>query len=73
MLDFALFAPTLPARRHSKGLTLVATDMEWAVGEGPEVQGPAEALLMAIAGRPQALDDLDGPGLITLRQRVTRL
>ena len=29
-----------------------------------------EALLMAVAGRRQALEELDGPGLSTLRQRV---
>jgi uncharacterized protein (TIGR03083 family) len=71
VLDFALFAPTLPARRHSRGLRLVATDIEWEVGDGPEVTGPGEALLMAIAGRPLALDDLDGRGLVSLRRRIT--
>ena len=71
VLDFALFAPTLPARRNARGLKLVAPDADWTVGDGPVVEGPAEAVLMAIAGRPQALDDLDGPGLMTLRQRVT--
>ena len=70
VLDFALTAPTLPARKHAKDLELTATDVEWSVGEGPEVRGPGEALLMAMAGRPQALDELDGPGLATLRRRV---
>jgi uncharacterized protein (TIGR03083 family) len=70
VLDFALGAPRLPARKNSKGLRLVATDLEWTAGAGPEVTGSGEALLMAITGRRQALGELDGPGLPTLRRRV---
>ncbi len=70
VLDFALGAPTLPARRNAKGLKLTATDVSWTAGDGPAVNGPGEALLMAVAGRRQALEELDGPGLSTLRQRV---
>ena len=70
VLDFALGAPTLPAKKNAKNLTLTATDVDWTSGVGPEVTGPGEALLMAIAGRPDALDELTGPGLTTLRQRV---
>jgi len=62
-LDMALKAPRLPSRKRTRGLHLVATDLDWTTGDGPEVRGPAEALLMAIAGRPAALDDLSGPGL----------
>jgi uncharacterized protein (TIGR03083 family) len=72
VLDFALQAPTLPAKKNAKGLRLVATDIDWSTGEGPEVTGTAEALLMSVAGRPQALDELAGPGLGTLRTRVVR-
>jgi len=70
VLDFALGAPTLPAKKNAKGLSLNATDVHWSSGEGQEVTGPGEALLMAIAGRPAALDELSGPGLATLKQRV---
>ncbi len=70
VLDFALGAPTLPAKRNAKSLTLTATDVDWSSGEGPEVTGSGEALLMAVAGRPDPLDELSGPGLATLRQRV---
>lgn len=70
MLDFALTAPTLPAKKNAKGLRLAATDVNWTTGDGPDVNGPGEALLMAIAGRPHALDELSGPGLPTLRQRL---
>lgn len=56
--------------RHHGDLRLTATDLDWATGDGAEVLGPGEALLMAMAGRPHALDDLDGPGMATLRRRV---
>ncbi len=70
VLNFAASAPTLPAKNHVKGLTLTATDVNWSRGAGPEVNGPGEALLMAISGRPIALDELGGPGLETLQSRV---
>jgi uncharacterized protein (TIGR03083 family) len=70
VLWIALGAPTLPAKRNARGLRLVATDMDWSAGDGPEVTGPAEALLMAAAGRQPALDELAGDGLATLRGRV---
>jgi uncharacterized protein (TIGR03083 family) len=70
VLDVALTAPTLPVRRNARGLRLVATDIDWSTGDGPEVTGSGEALLMSSAGRPQAVDELRGPGLTTLRSRV---
>jgi len=70
VLDFSLRAPTLPSRRNVRGLRLVATDLDWSHGTGPEVTGPGEALLMAAAGRTEALDELSGDGLATLRTRV---
>jgi uncharacterized protein (TIGR03083 family) len=70
VLSFSLGAPTLPSRGNVKGLKLVATDVDWTAGDGPEVIGSGEALLMAAAGRASALDDLDGDGLPTLRERV---
>lgn len=51
------------------GISLHATDADWHYGRGPEVQGTLEALTMAITGRQAAIDDLDGPGLPTLRAR----
>jgi uncharacterized protein (TIGR03083 family) len=68
-LDFARFAPTLRGAWRARGVRLVATDLDWAYGKGPEVHGPGEALLMAMAGRRAALDDLDGPGKAKLAQR----
>ena len=70
VLTFSLGAPTLPSKGNAKGLRLAATDVDWSAGDGPEVTGPGEALLMAAAGRTQALDDLSGDGLAILRERV---
>lgn len=52
----------LPTARPIDGLKLVATDMDWSHGEGAEITGPGEAILMAIADRPLA-GGLAGEGL----------
>ena len=49
---------------------LTATDLDLSIGEGPEVSGPALALLLAVTGRRVALDELDGPGVALLDPRV---
>jgi uncharacterized protein (TIGR03083 family) len=69
-LPFARVAPPIRAFSRARGLRLVATDVDWASGRGPVVEGPAEPLLMAIAGRPQALAELTGPGHPTLAGRL---
>lgn len=51
-------------------LELRATDLDWGSGSGNLVEGPAEALMMAIAGRPVATADLTGSGTEILRQRI---
>jgi uncharacterized protein (TIGR03083 family) len=61
----------LNARRRIAGLSLRATDVAWQHGQGPEVAGPLVALIMAMAGRAVALDDVSGPGVDILRQRAT--
>lgn len=58
-------------KRRVAGLTLRATDTTWSRGSGPVVEGPAIALLMGTAGRRAALEDLAGPGLEILRNRMT--
>jgi mycothiol maleylpyruvate isomerase-like protein len=63
-------APSLATPQRIAGLMLVATDAEWRQGSGPRVAGSLEALTMAITGRQAALDDLDGPGVATLRARL---
>jgi uncharacterized protein (TIGR03083 family) len=69
-LDFARFAPTIRGAWRARGVRLVATDLDWSRGRGEEVRGPGEALLMAMAGRRGALDDLDGPGKAKLSRRL---
>jgi uncharacterized protein (TIGR03083 family) len=44
------------------GLRLTATDIDWSVGDGPDVNGPVAALLLLLAGRTARLDELTGPG-----------
>ena len=46
-----------------RGVRLVATDADWAVGDGAAVEGPIQALVMVLTGRTAALDRLEGPGL----------
>lgn len=71
-LNFARIAPAigLPAAGRVRGLKLVATDMDWSAGRGPEVHGTGEALLMAIAGRRGITDELSGEGQPTLARRI---
>ncbi|MEJ8279296.1 maleylpyruvate isomerase family mycothiol-dependent enzyme [Pseudonocardia spirodelae] len=70
-LPFAMTAPPLGARQRIRGLRLVATDLDFRHGDGPEVTGPGEALLLAAAGRADALSELRGPGRALLERRTT--
>jgi len=58
------------ARKRAAGLRLVSSDLEWSHGDGPEVHGTGEAILLGLCGRPVALDELTGPGVESLRTRV---
>ncbi len=60
----------LGSKKRMRGLRWQATDMDWSWGEGPSVEGPAEALMLAASGRSSALDDLSGDGVATLRSRI---
>ena len=62
--------PRLGAGRRIRGLRLRADDIEWEHGNGPEVTGPGEALLLAMTGRRQAAEELTGPGAPTLLSRL---
>jgi uncharacterized protein (TIGR03083 family) len=59
----------LGGRKRVAGLTMRASDADWTAGSGPEVSGPLVSLVLATAGRKQALDDLSGPGVEILRSR----
>ena len=63
---FALFSK----RSKLKGLAFNATDIDWASGTGPDVNGPALPLAHAMWGRAAALDELTGDGVDMLRQRL---
>jgi hypothetical protein len=62
--------PRLGAGRRIGGLRIKATDVGWQHGNGPEVCGTGEALLMAMAGRHEAVDELTGPAQTTMAARV---
>ena len=57
------------SKKRIAGLSLRATDTSWSTGEGPLVEGPALALLMAMTGRKPHLDQLTGDGVEILRSR----
>jgi uncharacterized protein (TIGR03083 family) len=54
------------ARRRLRGVSLVATDSAWRVGEGPAVRGTTGDLLVLTTGRRQVLPRLSGPGAAVL-------
>jgi uncharacterized protein (TIGR03083 family) len=58
------------AKSRVAGLRLVADDVGWSAGDGPEVRGHGEALLLAASGRTVVLDELSGEGLDQLRGRL---
>ena len=58
------------AKARVAGLRLVADDLEWSHGDGPEVMGSGEAILLACTGRRELLDALKGEGVDTLRRRM---
>ncbi|HEU5301533.1 MAG TPA: maleylpyruvate isomerase family mycothiol-dependent enzyme [Acidimicrobiia bacterium] len=60
----------LKSKQRMKDLSWRATDVDWSFGEGPEVSGPAEALILASSGRPAALPELSGDGHAALASRL---
>ncbi|MGY2011440.1 maleylpyruvate isomerase family mycothiol-dependent enzyme [Nocardia gipuzkoensis] len=50
------------ARKNFAGYRLVASDAEWAAGEGPIITGPVAALLLILTGRRGAWDEVTGDG-----------
>lgn len=50
------------------GLRFVADDLDWSSGDGDEIRGTGEALLMSMAGR-DAHGELSGPGAATFAGR----
>ena len=48
--------------QHAAGWRWVASDTDFAHGVGPEVEGSAIALLLAVSGRPRVAGEFTGPG-----------
>ena len=61
---------TVASRTATAGLQLRADDGPFATGSGPLVSGSTLALVMSMAGRSPYVDQLDGPGVPTLRTRI---
>lgn len=62
--------PFVPAFANSRGLRLVATDVDWAHGRGPAVRGRAAELVSVLGNRPKMLHRLTGDGVPELSARV---
>jgi uncharacterized protein (TIGR03083 family) len=58
------------AKQRMRGLSWKATDVEWSFGDGPEVSGPAEALILLASGRSAPLDEVSGSGVGQLKERL---
>ena len=63
--DFTVSSKTLV-----RGLSLEADDGLFRAGSGPRVTGTTMALVMAMAGRREYLDELNGPGRDALCERI---
>ena len=61
------------SKQRIEGLRWAATDVDSTFGDGPEVSGPAEALLLLASGRPTPLDEVTGEGVATFTQRLGQL
>lgn len=64
------FSTAFRARTRLRGLELVATDTDWSVGEGAQVEGPVEALLLLLTGRTASVSRLSGTGVGQLAPAV---
>jgi uncharacterized protein (TIGR03083 family) len=69
-LPFAVIAPPIRGFWHGRGVRLIATDIDWSRGKGPEARGTGEAVLLALAGRRSVARELTGPGASILQQRL---
>ena len=66
-----LSAMTWPSRIgcRADGLRFMADDADWSMGDGPQVSGPIDAIVLGIAGRKAAFERLRGPGVPLLAAR----
>jgi uncharacterized protein (TIGR03083 family) len=59
------------SKQRMERLRWTATDAEWTMGDGPEVTGPAEALILLSSGRSAPIDEVAGDGVATLKERLS--
>jgi len=57
-------------RKRVRGVRLIADDVEWAYGEGPEVHGTSDSMLLLLAGRRLEPGELSGRGAPVLYERL---
>lgn len=69
-LPFALLAPPIRALWHIRGVRVVATDVDWSGGAGPQARGAGEAVLMVMGGRRGVAQELSDPGAARLARRL---
>jgi uncharacterized protein (TIGR03083 family) len=62
--------PIFHSKQRGARLCFHASNVEWTAGDGPDIAGPIESIILAINGRAAALNDLSGPGLATLAARI---
>jgi uncharacterized protein (TIGR03083 family) len=62
-----------PGAKLFQGIQAIATDADWSAGDGLDVSGSIEALVLTLAGRYTALDQLQGDGTATLHMRAAAL
>lgn len=60
--------PFFPSRRL-RGIRMVADDIAWERGKGPDLRGPIGSLLLLSTGRTAGLTDVAGPGLAVAQNR----
>lgn len=61
------------ARRRFGTFRLTATDIDWAVGDGPAINGSMGALLLLLTGRTVSTPELTGDGMDELGQVMSRI
>ncbi|XVV38007.1 maleylpyruvate isomerase family mycothiol-dependent enzyme [Streptomyces sp. CA-100214] len=61
---------TVSSRGAIAGLRVEATDGPFATGSGDLLRGPTLSLVMGMAGRAAACEDLEGDGVAVLRTRL---
>ena len=71
-LEHALSSRWYGARKRFVNMKLQSTDIEWTTGTGPKlIVGPTMDLLLVATGRPTAIENLSGPGIDDLRNKLT--